>query len=93
MPRTSKKSYIIFCTRSHKYFCVGLRDIRRRGWKERAADATLFSSRSEAYASIRAIQVYGRGNKSSFIVTAAPQCAINAAENAAHAASLAEAAA
>lgn len=81
MSRTNSGPYVIFDTRSHKYFCVGLRNAEKRGWHSKSADATTFSTRTEAAAAKAGIQIYGRTARGSITVIPAPKVAQVNAEN------------
>ena len=81
MSRTNNGPYVIFDTRSHKYFCVGLRDSRNRGWHSTSALATTFATQSQAAAAKAGIQIYGRTARGSITVIPAPKVAQASAEN------------
>ena len=81
MPRTNSGPYVIFDTRAHRYFCLGLRSPAERGWHTTSAKATIFATRTEAVAGKASIQIFGRASRSAIAIIPAPKIAQASAEN------------
>jgi hypothetical protein len=81
MSRKYGGPYVIFDTRARKYFCVGLRNPKERGWHNSSKDATTFATRTEAAAAKAGIQMFGRANRASIAIIPAPKVAQASAED------------
>lgn len=81
MSRTHSGPYVIFERRTHKYFCVGIRNPEKRGWHSKSADATTFNTIAQAAAAKAGIQIHGRSNRASISIIPAPKAAQASAEN------------
>ena len=89
MSRTNSGPYVLFDTRSHKYFCCGLRNSANRGWHSKSADATTFATQGQAAAAKASIQIFGRANRAAITIIPAPKVAQANAENIQNAAQVA----